>query len=89
MHPPHFEQTVTSTAKTRALVVAITSNLRLAEAPGNVRLTRRQSKLPRASVVNVSRVLTLGKQFLTERVGRLSPNLLTDVDQGLRLVLSL
>ena len=71
------------------LVVAITSNLRLAEAPGNVRLTRRQSKLPRESVVNVSQVLTLDKQFLTERVGRLPPNLLAGVDQGLRLVLSL
>ena len=71
------------------LVVAITSNLRLAEAPGNVRLTRRQSKLPRESVVNVSQVLTLDKRFLTERVGRLPPKLLADVDQGLRLVLSL
>lgn len=71
------------------LVVAITSNLRVAEAPGNVRLTRRQSKLPRESVVNVSQVLTLDKQFLTKRIGRLPPKLLTDVDQGLRLALSL
>ncbi|RMH38380.1 MAG: type II toxin-antitoxin system PemK/MazF family toxin [Nitrospirae bacterium] len=71
------------------LVVAIKSNLRLAEAPGNMLLTRRQSKLPRESVVNVSQILTLDKQFLTERVSRLAPNLISEVEQGLRLVLSL
>ncbi len=70
------------------LVVAITSNLRLADAPGNVRVTGRQSKLPRESVVNVSQVLTLDKQFLTERVGRLPPKPLTEVERGLRLALS-
>ena len=71
------------------LVVAITSNLRLAEAPGNVRLTRRQSKLARASVVNVSQVLTLDRRVLTERAGRLPPKPLAEVERGLRLVLSL
>jgi mRNA interferase MazF len=71
------------------LVAAITSNLRLAQAPGNVLLTRRQSKLPRESVVNVSQVLTLDKRFLSERVGRLPVQLLTKVEQGLGLVLSL
>ena len=71
------------------LVAAITSNLHLGEAPGNVRLTRRQSKLPRESVVNVSQVLTLDKRFLSERVGRLPGQPLVQVEQGLRLVLSL
>jgi mRNA interferase MazF len=71
------------------LVAAITSNLRLAEAPGNVRLTRRQSKLPHESVVNVSQVLTLDKRFLSQRVGRLPGRSLVQVEQGLRLVLSL
>jgi mRNA interferase MazF len=74
----------------RTVVVAvITSNLHLAQAPGNVRLTRRQSKLPHESVVNVSQVLTLDKQFLSERVGRVPVEQLAQVDQGLRLVLSL
>ena len=52
------------------VVAVITSNLRLAGAPGNVHLTRRQSKLPRESVVNVSQVMTLDRTFLAERVGR-------------------
>jgi len=71
------------------VVAAITSNVRLADAPGNVRLTRRQSKLTRASVVNVSQILTLDKQFFTERVSRLSTAVLAEVESGLRIVLSM
>jgi len=71
------------------VVVAITSNLDLAEAPGNVLLARRDSKLPRDSVVNVSQVLTLDRQFLVEKAGGISPRLCSQVDSGLKLVLDL
>jgi mRNA interferase MazF len=71
------------------VVAAIGSNLRLAEAPGNVRMTRRQSRLPRESVVNVSQILTLDREFLTERVARLPASLMRGVDAGMRLVLAL
>lgn len=71
------------------VVAAITSNVRLADAPGNVRLTRRHSKLPQVSVVNVSQVLTVDKRFLRERVSRLPGEVLSEVDVGLGLVLSL
>lgn len=70
------------------VVLSITSNSRLAAAPGNVELTSRQSKLPRASVVNVSQLSTLDRRALTERVSALSPGMLAHVDRGLRLVLS-
>jgi len=40
--------------------------MRLADAPGNVRITRRISGLPHDSVVNVSQLITLDKQMLTE-----------------------
>lgn len=71
------------------VVAAITSNLELAGAPGNVRLSRRESKLPRESVVNVAQILTLDRRFLSERVGRLPANVLAQVEAGLRVVLSL
>ena len=71
------------------IVAAITSHLELAAAPGNVRLARRESKLPRESVVNVSQLLTLDRRFLAERVGRISAPVLAEVDAGMRLVLSL
>ena len=71
------------------IAVAITSNLRLAQAPGNIRLTKRQSGLKRDSVINVSQVITLNKSFLTERAGRVPESKLLEVDDGLRLVLGL
>jgi len=67
----------------------MTSNMRLADAPGNVRVTRRGSGLPQESVVNVSQLITLDKQRLTEKVGRLPAESLRDVEAGIRLVLAL
>jgi mRNA interferase MazF len=63
--------------------------MRLADAPGNVRVTRRTSGLPQDSVVNVSQLVTLDKQRLTEKVGRLPAESLRDVEAGIRLVLAL
>jgi mRNA interferase MazF len=71
------------------IAAVITSNLRLAQAPGNVQIPARGSGLSKPSVVNVSQVITIDKAFLTERVGRLNLRLLATVDDGLRLVLSL
>jgi mRNA interferase MazF len=71
------------------VAAVITSNLRLADAPGNVRLPAKGIGLAKASVVNVSQIITVDKTFLTERIGRLNPRLLAEVDHGLRLVLSI
>ena len=71
------------------LAVAITSNLGLAAAPGNVLLARRGSGLTRRSVINVSQIVTLDRRFLTERSGRVPGGIMSQVDDGLRLVLNL
>ena len=71
------------------IAVVITSNLRLAQAPGNVWLPYKVTGLPKDSVANVSQVITIDKSFLTEQVGCLSANLLAQVEAGLRLALSL
>ena len=71
------------------VAAVITSNLRLADAPGNVRLPVKGTGLTKASVVNVSQIITVDKTFLTERIGRLNPRLLAEVDDGLRLVFSI
>ena len=72
-----------------AVVAVITSNLALAEAPGNVRTSKAETGLSRPSVVNVSQVVTIDKSLLTERVRMLPSATLTRVDEGLRLVLGL
>jgi mRNA interferase MazF len=71
------------------VVAAITSNMKVADSPGNVVLPKRQSNLKRDSVINVSQVITLDRSFLTERVTRLPRRPAQELDAGLRLVLSL
>jgi mRNA interferase MazF len=71
------------------VAVVITSNLRLAEAPGNVVLSARDSGLPKRSVVNVSQLITVDRSFLTEKVGRLPPEKVREIEVGIRLVLAL
>jgi mRNA interferase MazF len=71
------------------VVAAITSNLRLSAAPGNVAIPKRESGLGKGSVVNVSQVLTLDRTLLTEQVRRLSDKKMVAIDQGLKAVLGL
>ena len=71
------------------VVVAITSNLRLALAPGNVLCRAREMGLPKDSVANVSQLLTVDKSFLTERVKTIPERILAEVEDGLRLLLGL
>jgi mRNA interferase MazF len=71
------------------IAVVLTSNLRLVDAPGNVLVPATATGLPKDSVANVSQVITLDRDFLTEKAGRLRGQLLKDVDNGLRLVLAL
>jgi mRNA interferase MazF len=67
--------------------VPLTTTLRWADAPGNVRLTARMTKLPRTSVANVSQIVTLDKTVLSERVGRLSAAKIDAVMDGIDVVL--
>lgn len=71
------------------IAVAITSNTRLAHAPGNVPLSKTKSGLSKDSVINVSQIITLDKESLSEAIGKLDKLTMQQVDNGLRLVLSI
>lgn len=71
------------------VVAVLTTNLLLAEAPGNVLLKSVQTGLPKDSVVNVSQVLTVDKSFLTEKAGKVRRQELLKIESGLRLVMGL
>jgi mRNA interferase MazF len=71
------------------LVAVVTSNLRLADAPGNVRLRPADSGLSKPSVVNVSQLITVNRELVTEQVGVLPAAILNEISSGLRLVLAL
>lgn len=70
-----------------AVVVPLTSNLRWADAPGNVLLKARATGLPRDSVANVSQIVAVDRTALSDRVGRVSPAKLDLVLRGIDVVL--
>lgn len=71
------------------ITIGLTSNLRLADAPGNLLLSAKRTGLPKDSVANVSQIYTIDKSFLTEKITTISPELMAQIDEGLRLVMSL
>ena len=71
------------------VIAVITSNLGLADFPGNLRIGKTESGLPKPSVVNVSQLLTVDRSVLTAKVKMLPASSLQKVDEGMRLVLAL
>lgn len=69
--------------------VALSSNTRLLDAPGNVLLQAASTGLPKDSVANVTQLLTIDEDYLTDRAGQVSGRLMGQVESGLRLVLGL
>ena len=69
--------------------VAFTANLKLAGAPGNVLCRKRYTGLNMDSVANVSQLTALDKRWLDTRVSTLPPDLLHQIEDGLRLLLGL
>ena len=87
---PHvvIQNNVFNQSRIRTVVVcAITSNVRLAAAPGNVRLPRGEANLPKASVVNVSQLYTVDRTDLVEKIGSLAPARMDQVLEGVRLLI--
>ena len=77
-------------SKINTVVIAIIStNLRLVNSEGNVLLEKKQSNLPKDSVVNVSQLFTIDQSLLRDFVSVLSAKKMEQVNKGLRLVLSL
>lgn len=69
------------------VVCAVTSNLKRAEAPGNVLLEKGEANLPMQSVVNVSQIFTIDKRDLVEKMGALSPDRVRQILSGVQLVI--
>ncbi len=67
--------------------VPLTSNLKYAEAPGNVLLSARAASLPKDSVANPTQIVSLDKELLTERIAKLSKNALASILSGIDIIL--
>ncbi len=69
------------------VVCAVTSNIKLANAPGNVLLKKGDGNLSKASVVNIAQILTVNKSELTHKIGHLPKNKIQEVVEGFELLL--
>ena len=71
------------------IVVPLTTNLNLSEAPGNVVLSKEETSLSKDSVANVSQIVTLDRERFGKKVSNLKAKKLEKLEEGIRLVLSL
>lgn len=69
------------------IVCAVTSNLKRAEAPGNVLLRKGEGNLPKDSVANISQIITINKSDLLEKIGRVSPSKVKQIIEGVKLLI--
>ena len=69
------------------VVCPVTSNLKRAQAPGNVMLNKGEANLEKKSVVNISQIVTVNKSDLSEKIGSLSPEKTAEIIDGIRLLI--
>ena len=67
------------------LIIPLTTNMKLAKAPGNVRLDSAETGLPSDSVANVSQIISVNKTRLDDFLCELDPGVMFMIDNGIRL----
>ena len=68
------------------VVCALTSNIKRAQAPGNVLLEKDEANLPKQSVVNITQIFTVDKTQLNEYIGTVTKKRVWQIIEGIRLV---
>lgn len=71
------------------IVAAITSTLKFGDLPGNVSLHKGEANLPKSSVINMTQLKTVDKSSLKEKIGTLSKERLSQVYEGMKLIMDM
>ena len=71
------------------IILAITSTMKFGELPGNVVLRKGEENLPKKCVINVTQIKSVDKAGIIDKIGTLSKKRLTEVHEGLKLIMSL
>jgi len=71
------------------VVLPLTSNLAYAEAPGNVLITKSESKLKKDSVIIMSEIKVVDRQRLIEKISKVDRAVMEKVEAGMRFVLGM
>jgi len=70
------------------VVCALTTNLRRAQAPGNVTLNKGEANITKKSVVNISQIVTVNKSDLKDKLGSLSSERTKEIIEGIKLLVN-
>jgi mRNA interferase MazF len=71
------------------VVIPLSTNLELGNAPGNVEIGKDWSGLPKDSVIVVSQLSAIDKTRLLEKAGKVSQGLMRKTEEGMKLVLGI
>lgn len=71
------------------IMLAITSNLRFSELPGNVTFLKGEANMPKSCVINVMQIKLVDKNSIKEKIGTLSSNKMQEIEEGLKLVMDI
>jgi len=71
------------------IIIPITTNLRLAEAPGNVLVEKGKVKLSKDSVVVVSQIATIDKRRLIEKIDKMDIEIMKEIEYGIKMILGI
>ena len=69
------------------VVCALSSNLKRSLSPGNVLLNKGEANLSRASVVNITQLITVNKADLQKKIGTLPRERIYEIIDGIYLLL--
>lgn len=71
------------------IMLAITSTMKFGDLPGNVVLRKGEANLPKKCVVNVTQIKSVDKKSLKEKIGSLSKKRMTEIYEGIKLVMNI
>ena len=71
------------------IMLAITSTLRYGDLPGNVTLHKGEANMPKRCVINVSQIKSVDKNSIKEKIGTLSKDKMTKVEEGVKLIMDM
>ena len=71
------------------IVIPLTTNLLLAEAPGNILISENESKLRRDSVMVISQIEVIDRQRLIEKIAAIDGAIIKKVEDSIMFVLGI
>ncbi len=69
------------------VLCALTSNLKRAQAPGNVLLKKGEGNLKKDCVANITQMVTINKSDLVDKIGTLSPARIRQISDGVKILM--